>query len=131
MPASDFKIQIKGRHAEEVAKILSELIKKEFGYTPERVIQEPKKDTEKVVDPLTIAAIIITIPPALVATLDLIERRKTRDKLDLLIELVKKQQEKTPDTQTSLITPDGISKPIVRLNSLEIIEAAAKIMKKK
>lgn len=103
---------------------------KEFKHTQERVFQEPKKDTEKAFDPVTIAAVVFTIPPAIIATLDLIERKKTRDKLDLLIELVQKQQEKTPDTQTNLINPDGMSSPLVSLNSLELIETAAKLMKK-
>jgi hypothetical protein len=77
-----FKLHIEGPRALEAEKELSALIENEFGQKPTRMAdQKLNADTHKVVDPLSVATLVLSVPATIVAVSDLIERVKRRNLL--------------------------------------------------
>jgi hypothetical protein len=119
----DFKLYIEGEDAEERAWELANLIEKELGQQPNWEQQKPPHVKEKVkaVEPISVAALILSIPSVLLAALDLVDRLKKKKKVDLLI-----QWAKDNPGEISIRTPEGTVIQLQNADSGKILDAAKK-----
>lgn len=123
MKRSNFKLRIEGERAEKISKDLAVFIKDELGWEPVRELHEVRSpgNKEKVVTPLALAAIILAVPSAVLAVLDIVERMKKRKEIDRLIQWAKNQPGKI-----TIISPDGTAIQLENANSGKILDAANK-----
>ena len=124
MRERNFKLNIEGPGAEERAKELSDFIEKEFGSRP--IWQANKGEQEKELtitrsaEFLAVTAIVLSVPAAILAAMDLVDRIKKKKKTDSLIEWAKKH----PGPIT-IITPDGTAIHLHNADSGTLLDAAA------
>jgi hypothetical protein len=100
MSDSDIKLYIQGAGEEEVARELSRLIAEVYDTKPPEVSRHSSTDPAgRKFDPATsiaIAGLVLCIPSAIIAALDLADRIKKRKKADRLIQWAKQKQQSTP-----------------------------------
>ena len=124
---SIFKLRIDGPHGDEAEQELSSLIEKEFCIKPTRVAEQKlNSETHKVADPISVAALVLSVPAAIVAVVDLIERVKKKKAADRLIQWAQDYHEKNPDTTITITTPEGISCELRKAETVDILDAAPK-----
>jgi hypothetical protein len=126
---STFKLHIEGPNASEAEKELSSLIEDEFGQRPIRMAdQKPNANDHKVVDTLSVAlsvtSLILSVPAAIVAVSDLIERVKKKKVTDRLIQWAQEYYEKNPNTAITITTPEGTSFELRKAETVDILDAA-------
>jgi tetratricopeptide (TPR) repeat protein/CHAT domain-containing protein len=123
MKRSNFKLGVEGEKAEETAKDLSDFLKNELGWEPVRELQEvhSTRNMERAVDPLALAAVILALPSAVLAALDIVERMKKKKDIDKLIQWAKNQPGKI-----TIITPEGTAIQLQKADSGNILDAANK-----
>ncbi len=132
MSGSDFKIKVEGNQAEAVAAELAELVEKELEYKPavqkERApVQDPADPNRG--DPVTVAACLFTIPPAIVAAKEMIERMKKRQQADALLQRATEIEQRYPGNQIRIILPEGASLSVKMVNGQTIIDIATEAEK--
>jgi hypothetical protein len=103
----ELRLYLEGAAAEQAAREIEDFFAQEFGHPPVRVAPEVQTDRGKKADPVAVAALILTIPSAILATLDLAERIQLRKKLRRLIDLVRRQKAEK-GTVIRLETPTGL-----------------------
>jgi hypothetical protein len=119
-----FKLHIEGPRASEAEKELSALIENEFGQRPTRMAdQKLNADTQKV-DPVSVAALVLSVPATIVAVNDLIERVKKKKATDRLIQWAQDYHKKNPDVIITITTPEGTSFELCKAESVDILDAA-------
>jgi hypothetical protein len=121
MMASDFKFNIAGPGAEEIAKELADNIEKEFGRRPESLSAESSslRGITRSIDPVALAAIIVAVPSAILATADLVARMKKKDKMDKLLDWLNDKK-----VNVTITSPDGTTIKLDAAGSKNILDAA-------
>ena len=125
MKEKRFKLSLEGSGAEQKAHELSLFIEKEFGTKPIPLREPIHKEDEQKADPLTITALILAVPSAVLATVDLIDRIRKKKATDRLIKWAEEQHKKDPNITIHITTPDGISLELYKAKSVEIMDAAS------
>ncbi len=131
MTQNNFKLHIEGPDAEEAAKKMSELIENEFGQKPVRITPEQREiipdqgDDVAKIDPAAIAALILTIPSALLAVRDLSERFRKKESVDLMIRVAGELRENYPSMNISITAPKGVTVKLDMAKSEDILSAAS------
>ncbi len=77
------ELEVHGENADNILGVMSAYFQDEFNITPERV--EKSTDDHQQKDPALVVAFVaavIAIPPAVLATIDLLKRRELRKKLE-------------------------------------------------
>lgn len=124
---STFKLYIEGPNASEAEKELVSVIENEFSQKPTRMAdQKLNADDHKVVDPLSVAALVLSVPATIVSVVDLIERVKKKKATDRLIQWAQDYHEKNPDTVITITTPEGTSFELRKAETVDILDAAPK-----
>ncbi|MCI0530342.1 MAG: hypothetical protein L0Y74_00080 [candidate division Zixibacteria bacterium] len=131
MAKADFQFQIEGEGAEKAAQELARLFNEEFG-TSLQPHKAPPQEREGVTrgDPVVIAALILSIPPAILAVMDLVDRIQKKKKLDTLLQESRQVEKKYSGVIIRIIKPDGTIVELVAVESREILDAAEKSQKK-
>lgn len=126
MKDAQFQFYIEGPDAGQAADELAEIFQAEFAHQPERRLPETGgQDPLTKTDPLAVAAIILAIPSAVLATIDLISRLQKKEKLDRVLAQSHKIEKKHRGLQIRIITPRGTSIELSKTNSAEVLDLAS------
>ena len=124
MDQKEISFIVKGQDAENGANEIKKIINDEFEYEPQ-ILTEKESNLEgnrKVVDPITLTALILAIPGAILAVADLAGRIKNKKKLDRALEKIQKQVVQKKEVTVKIIYPDGMIKDICSVDSVEILD---------
>ena len=128
MDQKEISFIVKGQDAENGANEIKKIINDEFEYEPQ-ILTEKESNLEgnrKVVDPITLTALILAIPGAILAVADLAGRIKNKKKLDRALEKIQKQVVQKKEVTVKIIYPDGMIKDICSVDSVEILDNFSK-----
>jgi len=129
MSEAYLRLSIEGPGTEKVAEELSMLMEEEFGQRPAQIAREQKQNearpTRDMATILALGSIILSVPAAVLATLDLVERMRKKPKADRLVAWAQQQWEKDPMTTISIISPDGLAVQLHRTTGAELLDAAS------
>ena len=106
-----YELQIEGPGSEAAADALADLLEKEFGERPVRMEAKPVQDASDPgrVDPIAAVALALSIPSAVLAAVDAVQRSEKKKKADLIIEWAVKQGKQNPDLNIRVTPPEGVS----------------------
>ena len=131
----EFQFQGEGREAE--AKELEALLADTFADWPQHVTEKTSIPTSSnKSDPVAVAALILSIPAALLATWDLAQRIRLKEKVDRLINWAKEKAKNTPAGHPNLPIhptvhlPDGRVLPLDQLKPEELLDVLAQLAEK-
>lgn len=90
---SDLKFHLQGPQSDATAAALEAYFAETFGETARRenLPMPAPGETQKAADPIAVAALILSIPGALLATVDLAERLQLKQKVERLIALARRE----------------------------------------
>ena len=129
-PGIEFQFHGEGRDA--LARELSDLLSNEFDGWPQHTTNKTIAPVgEQKSDPVAIAALIIAVPAAVLATWDLAQRIQVKQKIDRLISWAKRKESEAPETQMTIHLPGGA---VVRLDQVKpesILDVLAVLAEKK
>lgn len=91
---TDLEFHIEGEQAETATAELQALIVEQFGQAPRRVPTPTSGPGREKSDPWTIAGVILVVPGAILATMDLAERLALKAKAQRLIEFARDQRQR-------------------------------------
>lgn len=132
---ADTKLQfrIEGEGSEDAAEALARWIEADWGIAPALLEsrQAPAEAGAAKTDPIALAALILSIPSVILATVDLIDRIKKKEKLDTLLEQTRKLQQEHSTLRIRVITPGGTVLELENTTSAQLLDAAAEIKQKK
>ena len=124
---SELQFQIQGRNAEMIAQKVSAILAKEFKVQPElSSSNRPIEKDRRTVDPVALAALIVSIPSAVLAALDVLERMKKKGKIEKALEKIGELMQDFPDAAIQLKAPDGTLLKVEKSNATKLIDAANK-----
>lgn len=124
---SDLEFHLQGSQADATAAALERFFAETFGANARReVLQAPAAgEGEKAVDPVAVAALILSIPGALLAAMDLAERLQLKEKVANLIALARRERTEH-GTRVWLQRRDAPPLALDEAQPAEIIDAAEK-----
>lgn len=118
----DLRLHLEGGDAEAAAAEIAALMEASFGRRPERARAGRSDGEGDKADPVAVAALVLAIPGAALATMDLAERVRLREKLGRLIELARRLRRER-GTVARLETGRGLE-DLAGLDPDRVIEAA-------
>jgi hypothetical protein len=80
----------------------------------------------RVVDPISLAALILSVPAAVLASADLVQRIAKRRKAKALISEAQRLRDET-QVETYVLLPDGTPRAVLTLDADGVLEIAAAI----
>lgn len=128
MDKKEISFFVKGQDAETGANEIKKIINDEFEYEPQ-ILAEKENNREgntKAVDPITLSALILAVPGAILAVADLAGRIKNKKKLDRALEKIQKQVVQKKEVTVKIIYPNGMIKDICSVDSVEILDNFSK-----
>ena len=127
MSELQFQFQIQGRNAEIIAQKVSAILAKELNVQAElSSSNRPIEKDRRAVDPVALAALIVSIPSAVLAALDVLERMKKKGKIEKALEKIGELMQDFPDAAIQLKAPDGTLLKVEKSNATKLIDAANK-----
>ena len=128
MSDAGFQFYFAGAQAKDAANDFVKIIEQEFGVKPKPVTPNTSVDqTTKGVEPLALTAVILTIPPALLAAIDLVDRIKKKKQLDTVLQKTQKIQKTKTELKIHILTPKGTKIEIHSVTSAELLDAASEV----
>ncbi|SEH56110.1 hypothetical protein [Magnetospirillum fulvum] len=91
-------------------------------------VEAGRPETQRVIDPVALAALILSIPSAVVAVCDLVDRIAKRKRAAEIVEVVQRVQVETK-VVVFLAGPDGASVPFDTLTPDRLLEIAGELAK--
>lgn len=90
---SDLRFHLQGQHAEATAEALEAFFSETFAEAARREpVRQPHPVTpERSLDPVAVAALIVSIPSGVLAVMDLAERLKLKEKIARLTTLARRE----------------------------------------
>ena len=125
---ADLKIIIAGSQLEAAAEKLSAALAGD-GDAPAISRLPPSELPEaarKVIDPIALANLIISIPAALLAVADLVDRMRKRKRAQAVIDAAKQVRDEN-GVSVSIISLEGAVRRVDGLTADELLEEAAKL----
>ena len=126
---ADLNFIFAGEHAQDAADTFATLLAANEAWTPRRrPIAEAFDLERRVVDPISLASLIVSVPAAVLATMDLVDRMRKRNKARAMIDEAKRlKQELSVDTYVVLL--DGSQRDIATFGEDDLLAVAAAIEK--
>jgi len=124
MDKNEIRFIVKGQDAETEAKEIRRIINDEFEYEPQISADkknDPRGDT-KAVDPISLGALILAVPAAVLSISDLAARIKNKKKLDRVLENIQERVVQKKEVTVKIIYPNGMIKDISSVDSVEILD---------
>ena len=123
---ADIRFYVEGSDASEVARALEDHFEQEFGARPKRRSApqpRPAPGQPERGDPVAVAALILSIPAAVLATMDLAERVQLKAKIERLVVFMREEL-KGRSGSVVLEVPSGRRLKIDQASAAEIMDAA-------
>jgi hypothetical protein len=121
---------IEGAQAEKAADKLNGFIAEAGDNATISCIQSPEvpEEVRRVIDPLTLASVILSIPGAVLAAIDLVDRIRKRKKAQALIDTARAV---SADTAVHIIvTLEEVPRQLDQLTADELLDAVEKLNNK-
>ena len=124
MNKSNILFYFEGNKVFDVANEIKEIIEDEFETQLEifHTVKCGSGEVVKEIDPFATATLIISIPAAILASKDLLERITKKKKFEKILKEYKRIIKEKKEVNIKITCPDGITKEISQVNSSEIIE---------
>ena len=115
---------VTGRDARDASEVIKKIVKDELHFDVQMRIDEGRKyeQQNKAIDSIAIGALILSIPAAILAFSDLIERIKNKKKLDNVLDKIQKQVVQKKEVTLKIQYPDGVIKEISTADTIEILD---------
>jgi len=128
MITNNLKFNIQGPQAQTVAQELAAMITQTFDQSAQ-ITESPlaKTSGNTKADPVAIAALVIAIPSAVLAVVDLVQRSKKKTKADHVIDFAQRQHRQNPQTAITITIPDGVSVNLHQTDSNTLIDLACQL----
>jgi len=125
MSEPQLQFHFRGSDSREAAEELAQFLRNELPDWQQRV-EEPVVSGERhKVDPFTIIALILSVPPAIQSTWDLAQRIKLKEKVDRLIGWAKGRSARHEVSPSVILPPDGQAVPLDKAVPQQILDAVA------
>lgn len=119
-----FQFQFMGENKSESANSFAQYVNSLFDTSAVPTGQQQSSDSaDSKTDPVALAAFVISIPSAILAAMDIVDRIKKKKKLDELLNKMR-QLEKTQKTTIRLISPKGEVLEISQISSGKMLDMA-------
>ena len=123
---SELRFEVVGAAVETAAAALRDVL----GEAPRRLPPAPPaEDGRKAVDPLALTAVILALPPAILAVVDLADRIAKRRKAQALIATAHRLHA-DHQTQTFITAADGTRHPLDQLTPDQLLDIANQLKRK-
>ncbi len=107
------RFRLQGPDRDALAEALSAKLREDFEAAPELApAREPDRPLTRSTGPVAVATLILTIPGAVWATVDLAERAKLVPKLRALIDWARARKASHPQSRVEIETADGRIMPL-------------------
>ncbi|MBK8254966.1 MAG: hypothetical protein IPK82_20200 [Polyangiaceae bacterium] len=118
------RIEISGPEAEETRAELEAWWKTEMGEALQRVTAGPgsAKENARGPDPVAVTALVLAIPSAIVATLDLVKRIELTKRVNRWIDWVREKRAKHPKVRIVLLDKDGRPLDVAKAQASDVFE---------
>jgi hypothetical protein len=127
---ADLQIILSGEKVENAAQTLSHLlVEGETSATVSRI--EPTALPEvarRIIDPISLGALILAIPGAILAAMDITDRIRKRRKAQSLIEAAKRLRDES-GVQTLIVLVDGSTRALDELTADSLLELGEQLNK--
>lgn len=122
---SDLKLHLQGSQTEATATALEAFFAETFGEPARREspLPPPVSEAAKAADPIAVAALVLSIPGALLATVDLAERLQLKQKIERLIALARREW-REHGTRIWLRRRDATPLALDEIEPAEVLDAA-------
>ncbi len=125
------KFEFEGPNAEIMANDLGNLLAVEFADWPQRfeTLHRSPRDGDLGVrgDPVAVAALVLSVPSAILATWDLATRIRVRERVERLIRWYQQQRRSNRQTKITVIGLDGRSSALDQLPIAEIVDGLERL----
>ena len=129
---ADLQLILSGEKVESAAETLgSLLVEGETSLAVSRI--EPSalpEVTRRVIDPISLTALILSIPSAILAVMDITDRIRKRKKAQSLIEAAKRQKDES-GVQTLIVLGDGSTRALDEFTADGLLELGEQLHKAK
>jgi hypothetical protein len=124
---ANLNLIIQGTDAEKAAKRLSDLLAEAGENATISQIQssELPEATRKVIDPIALTGVILAIPGAILAVMDLVDRIRKRKKAQALIDAAQRVSNET-NVQVNIVLPQGTIRRLDQITADELLDVAVK-----
>jgi hypothetical protein len=127
---ADLKIILSGQEVGNAAETLSRLLAEgETGAVVSRIESSALPEvTRRIIDPISVGALILVIPSAILAVIDITDRIRKRRKAQSLIDAAKKVKDES-DVQTLIVLIDGSTRALDQLTADGLLELGDQLNK--
>jgi len=128
MPNENFVIRVEGADYDVLATELADLINTEFGLALHPIPPQEKLNDkfESKADLCSVAALILSIPGAVLAAIQVADRIEKNKRIQRIIEWAKSKCLQDPKRKINLTLPEGKVVSLEDTSSAEILEEAGK-----
>lgn len=128
MAEKEIIFMITGKDVEAASNEIKDIIKEEFDYDT-LIKQAPiniQNEKNKVVEPMTVAALVLALPGAILAGIEIADKIRNRKKLDNTLNKIQKRVIQKRAVSVKIINADGVIKKIETVDTVELQEGLAK-----
>jgi hypothetical protein len=120
---ADLQLVLSGENVQSAAETLSQLlVEGETDTAVSRIAPTAlPKVTRRIIDPISLGALILAIPSAILAVIDLTDRFRKRQKAQSLIETAKTIKDDS-GVLTSIVLVDGSTRALDELTADDLLE---------
>jgi hypothetical protein len=126
---NNLQFLVSGPNAEQAARTLARLAWEGEGAGPEpqiRLAPPSRKASDKVVDPVSVATLIVALPPAILSVVDLVDRLHKRVRAKKLINAALHAEQQS-HAIISIISVDDTAHPLSGLTADQLLELATAV----
>lgn len=121
------ELAITGPDATQAAEALEDILTQETDLRPKRHLKPPiQAQGEKVIDPVAVAALVVSIPCGILAVIDLADRIRKRQKAKALTEKASALVINGNVTITVTIHGSGVPTPLHSMTPDQVLELAGR-----
>lgn len=120
----ELKFVVAGKHSDVAAEALVHALGPEAAGARRQLVSEASDAERKIVDPISLATLILSIPAAVLAVVDIVDRLKKRRTAQAIIDAVK-QAKTEQQVDIYLLTHDQTPLPVADLTSDRLLDLVA------
>jgi hypothetical protein len=125
MSESPLQFHFRGSESRDAANELAQFLGKELPDWPSQVVEQTPSGEAQRADPLTIIALILSVPPAIESSWDLTQRIKLKEKMDRLIAWAKARAARHAINPSVMLPRSGQAVPLDQATPQQVLDAIA------